>query len=88
MVVFEIPPLGCYPIVLERIKSNTRCVENVNNMVTIFNDKLGAKVKELSSTLKDTTIILAKTYELVYDMINNSSTYGNTSISISFFCFL
>ena len=79
MVVFEIPPIGCYPIVLENVKSNTRCAENVNNMVSIFNDKLQQKVKELSSTSKDSTIILARTYDLVYDMVNNSSAYGNTS---------
>ena len=81
MVVFEIPPIGCYPIVLENMKSNLKCAENVNDMVSIFNNKLGEKVKELSSTLKDSTIILARTYSLVYDMINNSSAYGKTSIS-------
>ena len=68
-LVFEIVPLGCYPVVLKVIKPNTRCADEANNLALIFNQKLEHKVKVLSSTHKDATFTIAKTYNLIIDLV-------------------
>lgn len=77
IIVFELAPIGCYPKVVQSVKPKTKCADEVNNIVSIFNSLLDAKVKELGYTLNGTTFVVAKTYQLIYHMIQNPSVYGN-----------
>ena len=76
MVVFEIGPLGCYPAILKSHKPETKCANEINQMVSIFNLKLEQTVKTLRSIQIDATIIVAKTYSLIFYMVERPSSYG------------
>ncbi|EXB78252.1 GDSL esterase/lipase [Morus notabilis] len=75
-LVFEIAPIGCYPQAVKRYKPTTKCAEDINNLVLIFNRKLEHKVRTLRSRCKDAHITIAKTYSFILDMLKRPSTYG------------
>ncbi|KAF3439106.1 hypothetical protein FNV43_RR17381 [Rhamnella rubrinervis] len=83
MVVFEIGPLGCYPAILKSHKPETKCVDEINQMVSTFNLKLAHMVKTLRSMQRDATIIVAKTYSLIFDMVERPSSYGFSRIRVA-----
>lgn len=77
IVVFEIGPIGCYPASLKVFEPQTKCAEDINEMVMIFNRNLHIKIEALRSKLKDATILKAEMYGLIRDMIDRPSSYGN-----------
>ncbi|XP_059435474.1 GDSL esterase/lipase 7-like [Corylus avellana] len=80
IVVFEIGPIGCYPASLKVFEPQTKCAEDINEMVMIFNRNLHIKIEALRSKLKDATILIAEMYGLIRDMIDMPSSYGFTDI--------
>ncbi|XP_059638883.1 GDSL esterase/lipase 7-like [Cornus florida] len=74
--VFGISPLGCLPCILDKMKTETRCVESLNDVVKVFNTKLEAKLKELGSTLKGSTFIMGNIYTIAREILENPSSYG------------
>ncbi|KAA8542176.1 hypothetical protein F0562_023328 [Nyssa sinensis] len=77
-VVFDICPLGCLPGILNMlpVKPHTRCAEQINDVISIYNMKLGAKLKQLSSMLKGLTFITGNTYNLTQEILQNPGRYG------------
>ncbi|KAA8532839.1 hypothetical protein F0562_033044 [Nyssa sinensis] len=78
MIIFQIGPLGCLPYVINRIKPKTRCAKDVNKMVSILNQKLDVKLKELSQMLDGSTILTGQIYPPVKNMVENPINYGVT----------
>lgn len=81
-LVFQIPPLGCYPTLAKSGRPKTGCDEGVNTLVSIYNKKLARELKRLRSTLKGSTFVVAKSYNLIYDMVKNPAHYGEALIYI------
>lgn len=79
-VVFEIGPLGCLPYIMNRVNASGRCDENVNELVSIFNDKLKAKLKKLNEKLKGSTFVTTETSHFIRDMVEKPNDYRNSLI--------
>jgi hypothetical protein len=78
IVMFEIGPIGCIPSITRQHKHNGQCVEDTNQIVSFFNQRLPALLKYLTSTLQGSTFVLAQANFLGYDAIINPSIYGKT----------
>ncbi|OMO52613.1 Lipase, GDSL, partial [Corchorus capsularis] len=76
IVTLEIPPLGCIPHFTKKYELTGKCHEETNQIVSYFNNKLPATLKELTSTLPGSVFILARIYSLGYNAVNNPSKYG------------
>ncbi|KAF7132906.1 hypothetical protein RHSIM_Rhsim09G0121300 [Rhododendron simsii] len=76
MLVFQVGPLGCYPYVINKVKPSSRCAEDVNSLVSIFNEKLDVKLKELSEKLDGSAFVTARIFDLIKSMILRPSDYG------------
>ncbi|XP_074307810.1 GDSL esterase/lipase 7-like [Silene latifolia] len=74
-VVFELGPIGCIPSIVRRVKPNGKCDENKNQIVSIFNDKLGLMMKNLTSTRQDSYFIVGHAHSLGYDAVINPGNY-------------
>ncbi len=84
MLVFDLGPIGCFPLVHNKIEGKVSCLEDLNTMITMFNGKLYYMLMDLTSLFDGTTLVVAQTYKLIYDMILNPFTYGKTSIKGNF----
>lgn len=83
-------PLGCLPQkVATRNVSNLNdiddhgCVKSMNEAAQAFNNQLRALCEQLRLQMKDTTIVYVDMYAIKYDLIANSSTYGEFTLFIS-----
>ncbi|XP_062152092.1 GDSL esterase/lipase 7-like [Alnus glutinosa] len=76
IVMFEIGPIGCIPSITRQHKHNGQCVEDTNQMVSLFNHRLTAMLNNLTSTLQGSTFVLAQANFLGYDAIRNPPRYG------------
>lgn len=84
MLVFDLGPIGCFPLVHNKIEGKVSCLKELNTMITMFNGKLYYMLMDLTSLFDGTTLVVAQTYKLIYDMILNPFTYGKTSIKGNF----
>lgn len=78
IVMFEIGPIGCIPSITRQHKHNGQCVEDTNQIVSFFNQRLPALLRNLTSTLQGSTFVLAQANFLGYDAIRNPPKYGIT----------
>ncbi|KAI3861580.1 hypothetical protein MKW98_000532 [Papaver atlanticum] len=80
-VVFDIGPIGCLPAIVMLVNPNprTQCIEEVNDLVKIFNMGLTNLLQELTSTLKGSTFIRVDYYKETYDPNQNPFKYGYTA---------
>ena len=76
IVMFEIGPIGCIPSITRKHKHDGQCVEETNQIVSFFNQRLPALLKYLTSTLQGSTFVLGQANFLGYDAIRNPSKYG------------
>jgi phospholipase/lecithinase/hemolysin len=76
MVLFELGPIGCYPLVGKRGEQNGKCLQELNTILAAFNAKLYYKLTDIASSFEGTTFIVAQTFKLIYDMVENPSKYG------------
>ncbi|XP_028073949.1 GDSL esterase/lipase 7-like [Camellia sinensis] len=82
VITFEIGPIGCQPSISRQyMHKYGQCVEEINNLVSLFNDQLATVLSKLTSTLPGSAFILGHDYGLTYDAIRNPSTYGLTDTS-------
>uniref|UniRef100_A0A5B7BVZ7 GDSL esterase/lipase n=1 Tax=Davidia involucrata TaxID=16924 RepID=A0A5B7BVZ7_DAVIN len=79
--MFEIGPIGCIPSITRKYKHNGQYVEEINQLVTLFNKKLGTILKDLTSTLQGSAFTLGHVNWLGFDAIVNPSSYGLTDTS-------
>ncbi|KAF5206368.1 GDSL esterase/lipase [Thalictrum thalictroides] len=65
-VVFNIGRLGCLPAIVNSInpKPTTPCVEDVNNLVMLYNSMLSSAITELERTLSGSTFVRGDAYGL------------------------
>lgn len=76
IIMFEIGPVGCIPSVSRARVHKGNCMEEVNQMVTFFNERLPPLLKNLTSRLPGSNFVLGRDNSLGYDVINNPSKYG------------
>ncbi|KAI4318131.1 hypothetical protein L6164_025937 [Bauhinia variegata] len=76
ILVFEIGPIGCYPIIVGSDKPPGWCLDELNDIICTFNGKLYHKLTELASTLEGSTFILAKIYKQIYDIVEYPDKHG------------
>lgn len=80
--MFEIGPIGCIPSITRkgRNKHNGQCVEEVNQIVSLFNQRLPALFKNFTSTLQGSTFVLGQANFLGNDAIKHPSKYGKNNL--------
>ena len=78
MLIFQIGPIGCFPYIIKRFKPTSRCDEKANKLVSIFNDKLNVKIRELSHKLTNSNFVVVETFHLIKDMVKNPTKYGES----------
>ncbi|XP_052205202.1 GDSL esterase/lipase 7-like [Diospyros lotus] len=78
VLVFGIGPVGCIPSIAKAQEHNGKCVEEVNRMVTLYNDKLGPMLKNLTASLPGSNFILGNIYMFSYSSIQIPTTIGLT----------
>ncbi|XP_062103239.1 GDSL esterase/lipase 7-like [Humulus lupulus] len=77
VIVFELGPIGCIPSITRKSKEQgTKCVEEINEMVRMFNQRLGVMLRNLTSSLQGSNFVLGRVHSLGYDAIKNPSKYG------------
>ena len=76
-VVFDIEAMGCLPMYVNQLKPlNSKCVDELNSMVLIFNEKLLFKIQELGHTLPGSVFIIGKNYQQILNLVQNPQNYG------------
>ncbi|ERN05769.1 hypothetical protein AMTR_s00006p00253020 [Amborella trichopoda] len=78
MVVVGVGPLGCLPSQIFMVNNNGSCVDNVNDLVLGFNDRLFDLIDTLNSTLPESFFIYQNAYSITLDIVTNPSSYGFT----------
>lgn len=48
MMLFELGPIGWFPLVMNKAEQNVSCQEELNTMPTMFNGKLYFKLMDLN----------------------------------------
>ncbi|KAI9153663.1 hypothetical protein LWI28_014709 [Acer negundo] len=81
IVFFELGPIGCIPSITRKQKHSGKCVENTNQVISFFNNKLPGMLRNLTSTLHGSNFVLGHANWLGYDAVINPSKYGLTDSS-------
>ncbi|XP_019426725.1 PREDICTED: GDSL esterase/lipase 7-like isoform X1 [Lupinus angustifolius] len=76
MIFFDIGPLGCIPSISRTHAHEGDCIEEINQIVSYFNERLPFLLKNMTSNLPASTFVLGHANSLGYDAIKNPSTYG------------
>lgn len=75
MVLVGSGPLGCIPNYLSQ-SSNNSCVEEINNLIMLFNSRLIDLTSTLKYTLPGSLFVYQNIYNRFSHMINHPSNYG------------
>ncbi|XP_026400704.1 GDSL esterase/lipase At4g16230-like isoform X3 [Papaver somniferum] len=77
-VVYGLGALGCLPIVIASAnpKPTTLCVEDVNNLINIYNNGLPIMLQRLASRLQGFTFVQADLFSLGYDQFQDPVKFG------------
>ncbi|KAI3926196.1 hypothetical protein MKW98_028332 [Papaver atlanticum] len=78
LVVYSLGALGCLPIVIASAnpKPTTLCVEDVNNLINIYNNGLPPRLQRLASRLQGTTVVHADIFALGYAQYQDPVKFG------------
>ncbi|XP_050379962.1 GDSL esterase/lipase 7-like [Argentina anserina] len=76
IVMFEIGPLGCIPSIAKTQNHTGDCVEETNQLASIFNDRLRETLENLTFTLQGSLFVLGRANEIGYDAITSPLKYG------------
>lgn len=84
-------PLGCLPYKLSARKANASsseldpygCISSLNEGAKIFNSNLNILCQQLRLQMKNATIVYVDIYSIKYNLIANSSQYGEFVASFS-----
>ncbi|KAJ4971017.1 hypothetical protein NE237_004116 [Protea cynaroides] len=80
-LVFNIAPIGCTPALLSVENITSGCVEDANQLVSLYNEGLTEMLQDLGTSLQGSTFVQAEFYASSYDVIQNLYKYGFTSRS-------
>lgn len=75
-------PLGCLPQKLALVQNVSQnldsfgCISSYNEAAKLFNEGLRHMCTELSSDMKDASIVYVDVFAIKYDLIANSTKYG------------
>ena len=77
-----LPPLGCLPVVrtlnLKQLRiGKTECVEEQNQVVVRFNEKLKSVLASLMHSVLDLKLVYVDIYEVLSDIVYNPGKFGN-----------
>ncbi|KAI3923975.1 hypothetical protein MKW92_003617 [Papaver armeniacum] len=77
-VVYGLGALGCLPIVIASAnpKPTTLCVEDVNNLINIYNNGLPTMLQRLASRLQGFTFVRADLFSLGYAQFQDPVKFG------------
>ncbi|KAG9142467.1 hypothetical protein Leryth_018242 [Lithospermum erythrorhizon] len=76
IVVFEIGPLGCIPSIIRKSAHIGLCVEQINNITSLFNVQLSLMLNNIRSILEGSDFILGHSFWISYDAIIHPANYG------------
>lgn len=76
MLLVGMGPLGCIPSQLSMVSDDNGCIQRVNNLVNLFNDRLIELSNSLNASLPGSFFVYQNVYRIFSDMINNPSKYG------------
>ncbi|XP_008230312.1 PREDICTED: GDSL esterase/lipase 7 [Prunus mume] len=76
IVMFEIGPLGCIPSIAKTHNHSGNCVEDTNELATIFNEKLHVTLANLTITFQGSFFVLGRANWIGYDAITSPVKYG------------
>ncbi|XP_010257904.1 PREDICTED: GDSL esterase/lipase 7-like [Nelumbo nucifera] len=83
-IISEVGPLGCIPAVIKTVKpigSSGSCTEDINEWANIFNQKVGALVKELSANLPGSMFVNMRVNSLALNIHDKPAVYGIREVS-------
>lgn len=77
IIVVNVGPIGCIPYQREiNPSAGNKCVNFPNELAQLFNNQLRILVTQLNSKLIGSKFVYADVYEIVRDIIQNYSSYG------------
>lgn len=76
MVLVGIGPLGCIPSQLSMASSNNGCVEQVNSLVTLFNNGLIQLIRTFNTSHPGSIFVYQNIYSIFSNMVTDPSKYG------------
>ncbi|XP_043693826.1 GDSL esterase/lipase 7-like isoform X1 [Telopea speciosissima] len=80
-LVFNIGPIGCTPALVYSQNITSGCAENLNQLVSLYNEGLPNMLQELTASLNGSTFVLGEFYQASYDLNQNPYKYGFTNRS-------
>ena len=85
LMIFNVPPLGCYPGFLANIAprnlstfDSRGCLATLNEVIQSTNVLIKAGLKALGKKYPDATITYADQYGFLDAILSNPSTYGKS----------
>lgn len=76
-MVINIGPVGCIPYERESDPTaGNECSDEPNEMAQMYNLKLKTLVEDLNKNLQGSRFVYADVFRIVYDIIQNYSSYG------------
>ncbi|XP_050226886.1 GDSL esterase/lipase 7-like [Mercurialis annua] len=75
-ITFELGPLGCIPAIAKTIPHKGKCMEETNQMISLFNKNLAVAIQKLTVSLPGSQFVYGRINALSYDLITNPSKYG------------
>ncbi|PKA59026.1 GDSL esterase/lipase [Apostasia shenzhenica] len=84
-VMFSIQPIGCIPVARSnpKLSNNGSCIEQLNDVVLLFNQRLRSLVFELKAQLPDSNLVFVNSFNIIRDVIDNPHYYGFSDVSTS-----
>ncbi|KAK7280768.1 hypothetical protein RJT34_25835 [Clitoria ternatea] len=75
--VFSVPPVGCVPFQRTMAGGAERkCVQEYNNAVMLFNEKLSKEINSLNQNLPNSRVVYLDVYNPFLDIVLNYQNYG------------
>lgn len=71
--------MGCIPSILAQ-SENSRCSEEVNQLVQPFNANMKAMVNDLNARLPGAHFVYIDIFHMFQDLLSNSPAYGTNTI--------
>ncbi|XP_061366869.1 GDSL esterase/lipase 7-like [Gastrolobium bilobum] len=78
VIMFDLGPIGCMPSITRKHAHPGDCMEETNQIVSYFNERLPAMLKNLTFSLPGSIFVHGHANTLGYDAIKNPSKYGLT----------
>ncbi|XP_010261380.1 PREDICTED: GDSL esterase/lipase 7 [Nelumbo nucifera] len=78
MVLGGVGPIGCIPDQLSKGNGKNGCIQRINDLAVLFNDRLMRLASSLNSTLPGSFFVYHNIFDVFYDMVINPNEYEFT----------